>query len=243
MGLNTSAFQKMMKPAVVHFWQARNAASVEQHGRGTTDQGNRSGVTAGKNLDLFCTMIRQIIIDNGVPDECIYTTGRSNLTIPGFFRPTKNWDLLVVKEGKLLAAIELKSQVGPSFGNNFNNRTEEALGNATDILTAYREGAFGHQSKPFLGFFFVLEDCIEATRPVRITSKHFPNLDEFDSTGYADRYGLLCQKLIHENLYDSAALVLTPKSAVKTGEYRNLSESCGPEQFAKSLAAKILAFN
>lgn len=25
-------------------------------------------------------------------------------------------------EGRLIAAIELKSQVGPSFGNNFNNR-------------------------------------------------------------------------------------------------------------------------
>ncbi len=38
----------------------------------------------------------------------------------------KKWDLLVV-EGCLIAAIEFKSQVG-SFGNNYNNRTEEALG-------------------------------------------------------------------------------------------------------------------
>lgn len=242
MGLNLSAYQKMMKPAVIHFWQARQSATEQQRGRGTADQGNRAGVTAGKNLDLFCAMIRQTIIDNGVPEECIYTTGRTNLTIPGFFRPTKNWDLLVVMDGKLLAAIELKSQVGPSFGNNFNNRTEEALGNATDILTAYREGAFGEQSKPFLGFFFVLEDCIEATRPVRMYSKHFPNLPEFDNTGYADRYCLLCQKLVRENLYDSAALVLTPNSAVTSGEYRHLGEATGPEEFVKALAGKILTF-
>jgi len=36
-------------------------------------------------------------------------------------------------------AIELKSRVG-SFGNNVNNRTEEAIGNAADIWRAYEEG-------------------------------------------------------------------------------------------------------
>jgi len=34
----------------------------------------------------------------------------------------------------LVAAIEAKSQVGPSFGNNFNNRTEEATVNRCQIL-------------------------------------------------------------------------------------------------------------
>ena len=43
-----------------------------------------------------------------------------------YFRPNKKWDFIVVVEGQLVAAREAKSQVGPSFGNNFNNRTEEA---------------------------------------------------------------------------------------------------------------------
>jgi hypothetical protein len=64
-----------------------------------------------------------------------------------------------VKDGKLIAAIEAKSQVGPSFGNNFNNRTEEAMGSALDLWTAYREGAFHTSPHPFLGYFFLLEDC------------------------------------------------------------------------------------
>jgi len=66
--------------------------------------------------------------------------------------------LLVVKNGRLLAAIEAKSQVGPSFGNNFNNRTEEAIGSALDLWTAFREGAFNGGIQPFLGYFFMLED-------------------------------------------------------------------------------------
>jgi hypothetical protein len=53
-------------------------------------------------------------------------------TLPGYYRPSKEWDLVVVCENDLVAAIEVKSQVR-SFGNNFNNRVEEALGNATDF--------------------------------------------------------------------------------------------------------------
>ncbi|MEE4605477.1 MAG: PaeR7I family type II restriction endonuclease, partial [Desulfobacteraceae bacterium] len=79
--------------------------------------------------------------------------------MPGYFRPTKLWDLLVMNEGRLVAALEFKSQVGPSFGNNFNNRTEEALGTAHDLWTAYREGAFGEQTRPFVGWLMLLEDA------------------------------------------------------------------------------------
>lgn len=54
--------------------------------------------------------------------------------MPGYYRATKDWDFLIVSEkGNLVAAIELKSQVG-SYGNNLNNRTEESLGSAEDFL-------------------------------------------------------------------------------------------------------------
>ena len=76
--------------------------------------------------------------------------------------------IVVVVDGNLIAAIELKSQVGPSFGNNFNNRTEEALGTAMDIWTAYREGAFCTSPAPWLGYLLLLEDCPESRRPVGI---------------------------------------------------------------------------
>lgn len=59
----------------------------------------------------------------------------------------------------MIAAVEFKSQVGPSFGNNFNNRSEEAIGSAHDIWTAFREGAFGAQSRPFIGWLILVEDA------------------------------------------------------------------------------------
>jgi hypothetical protein len=73
----------------------------------------------------------------------------------------------------MIAAIEAKSQVGPFGGNNFNNRTEEAMGTALDLWTAFRGGAFNGGRQPFLGYFFMLEDCEASNRPVRVKESHF----------------------------------------------------------------------
>jgi hypothetical protein len=68
--------------------------------------------------------------------------------------PGSAWNALLVRlrlDADSLAAVEFKSQIGPSLGNNFSNRTEEALGSATGIWAARREGAFKPWSRPFLG--------------------------------------------------------------------------------------------
>lgn len=196
-------------------------------------------MTAGKNLDGFITMVRQIIVDNGIAGAEVHAGGRTKVTIPGFYRPTKNWDLLVVSRDRLVAAVEFKSQVGPSFGNNFNNRVEEALGNATDLTTAFREGAFGDSPRPFVGYFFVLEECRESTTPVRFVSPHFPTLAEFENTSYVARYEILCRKLVQEQLYDAAALVLTGRAAARTGRSGTASDLTGPRRFAATLAGMV----
>jgi hypothetical protein len=108
----------------------------------------------------------------------------------GYFRAVKNWDLLAVVAGQLLAVIEFKAQVGPSFGDNFNNRTEEALGNATDLWAAYREGAFAPSQRPWLGYVFILEDCPRSQAPVRSKAPHFPVFPEFKGASYAATQGV-----------------------------------------------------
>ena len=241
MSVELSALDRMMPKAVKHFWNARRLAAGNQKTRGVADQGNRSGVAAGKNLDGFVAMVRKIIVDNGIARADVYTHGRGELTLPGFYRPTKMWDLLVVNRGHLLAAIEFKSQVGPSFGNNFNNRVEEALGTAADLNTAFREGVFGESGKPFLGYFFVLDECPKSTTPVRFTSPHFQAMPEFKNTSYAARYEILCRKLLQEQLYDAAALVLTDSRRTAGGTFRAPSELTSPRRFVATLAGKIAA--
>ena len=241
MSVDLSALDRMIPKAIRHFWKARLLAAQSQEKRGIADQGNRSGVTAGKNLDGFIAMVREIIVDNGIAKAEVYTQGRGEVTIPGFYRPTKNWDLLVVSRSQLVAAIEFKSQVGPSFGNNFNNRVEEALGNAADLNTAFREGVFGESAKPFFGYFFVLEECSKSNVPVRFTSRHFPAMPEFENTSYAQRYEILCRKLVQERMYDAAAMVLTDTKSARTGAFRTASELTSPHRFAATLAGRIAA--
>ena len=136
--------------AVAHYWLTRKAQKDKQKERGVSDAGLRSAVTGGAQMDGFLKLFRNLIVEGGLDSQYIFE--KKALELPGFFRPTKEWDLLVIKDGQLIVAIEAKSQVGPSFGNNFNNRTEEAMGSALDLWTAFREGAFngGRSAIPWL---------------------------------------------------------------------------------------------
>jgi hypothetical protein len=108
--------------------------------------------------------------------------------------------------------MEFKSQVGPSFGNNFNNRSEEAIGSATDIWVAYREGRFGKSPTPFLGYFFLLEDCDRVKTPVRNKEPYFKVDPVFDKASYSKRYELLCRRLVLERVYTAACLIMATNS-------------------------------
>lgn len=196
--------------AVDFFWTTRRGQITRQSQAGTHDQGNRGEVTGGKQLDGFVELIKDVLILNGVPERCIFMD--TDLELPGYYRPNKKWDLLVVDNDELIIAIELKSQVGPSFGNNFNNRTEEAMGSALDIWTAYREGVFGTQRAPWLGYFMVLEDCQKSNEPVRVRSPHFPVLREFIDASYKERYEIFCSKLLLERQYSAACFTTTSKT-------------------------------
>lgn len=197
-------------------------------------------MTAGKNMDGFIELVVDLVKANGLSGASIHLE-RALLTLPGYFRPTKLWDLLVLNEDRLVAAIELKSQVGPSFGNNFNNRAEEAIGSACDLWTAYREGAFGDHARPFVGWLILVEDAPGSRSPVRIRSPHFPALPDFEGASYLKRYDLLCRRLVKEQLYTTAAVISSPRSAAETGEYGSLSGMSGLKTFVTSLAGHVAA--
>lgn len=244
MSIDLADYERKAREAVKAFWGNREAARQKQIESGKADQGERAGVTAGKNMDGFIALILDIIRANGLTDASIHQQ-RAVLTLPGYFRPTKLWDLLVVhkslQESKLIAAIELKSQVGPSFGNNFNNRTEEAIGTALDLWTAYREGAFGKQTPPFVGWLMLVEDAPESRKAVNDKTPHFPVFRDFRGASYLMRYDLLCQKLMQEQLYTSASIIASPRSAVDSGDFSELSSMTSLKAFVTTLAGHIAA--
>ena len=238
MAIDLVDYERKAHEAVQTFWRNREAARQKQIQSGKADQGERAGVTAGKNMDGFIALILDIIRANGLAHADIHQK-RAVLTLPGFFRPTKLWDLLVIHKGELIAAIELKSQVGPSFGNNFNNRTEESIGTAHDLWTAYREGAFSKQPRPFVGWLMLVEDAPESRSPVKDNSPHFPVFEEFKGASYLQRYDLLCQKLTQEQLYTTASVIASPRTAADSGDFSSLSSMTSLKTFVSSLAGHI----
>lgn len=240
MALDLVNYEQKAREAVQAFWGNREAAKQKQIESGKADQGERAGVTAGKNMDGFLSLVLDIIKANGLAHAEIHQN-RTMLTLPGYFRPTKLWDLLVMYKGELIAAIELKSQVGPSFGNNFNNRTEEAIGTAHDLWTAYREGAFGKQPRPFVGWLIMVEDTPKSRSPVRNLSPHFSVFEEFKGTSYLKRYDLLCQRLVQEQLYTAATVIAAERTAVDSGDYSQLSSMTGLKPFVTAFAGHIAA--
>ena len=92
-----------MARAVEHYWSTRAGQMDKQKRRGAADQGFRSAVTGGAQMDGFIQFLTALVTDAGVPESCVYR--KKAVELPGFFRPTKEWDLLVVRDGELLAAI------------------------------------------------------------------------------------------------------------------------------------------
>ena len=240
MAIDLANYEQKTREAVKIFWESREQARQKQIHAGKADQGERAGVTAGKNMDGFLALVVDIVRANGLDNAEIHQERRV-LTLPGYFRPTKLWDLLVMNEGRLIAAIEFKSQVGPSFGNNANNRAEEAIGTAHDFWTAYREGAFGEQPQPFAGWMILLEDASESRAPVADATPHYSVFKEFENASYADRYNILCRKLMQEQLYTAASIIVSPRSAIDTGEYSEMSDTTGLRTFLSGLAGHVAA--
>jgi hypothetical protein len=185
------------------------------------------------------SLVSEILHTNGVPQAHVLTSSRMEL--PGWFRSEKKWDLLVVADGKLLAGIEFKSQVGPSFGNNFNNRTEEAIGSATDLWAAFREGAFKPSERPWLGYLMMLEETLTSTRPVRSSEPYFKVFPEFKNASYVQRYNVLLTKLVRERLYDATCFLLSNAEKGPKGAYREPNPELCFSNFITSLLGRAIA--
>ena len=234
-------YEARLKSAIRHFWMTRDDQSVRQGtASGRRDAGARSAVTGGKQMNLFVELIRDLMIEAGIPDAAIHCN--RDLELPGYFRAEKKWDLIVVVDGTLLASVEFKSQVGPSFGNNYNNRTEEALGSATDLWLAYREGAFRTSQRPWVGYLMLLEETTRSMSPVAVREPHFKVFDEFRDASYAKRYEILMTRLIRERLYDATCLLLSDREQGQTGNYREPNVELGFLPFVASLLGRAIAY-
>jgi hypothetical protein len=226
--------------AVREFWEHyKDQAKTQGSETGRSkDRGGRNLATAGAYLSGFHRLIAKILEHAGLKEATICWRQRTEL--PGWFRAEKNWDLLVVVEGRLIAVVEFKSQVG-SFGNNFNNRTEEALGNALDLWTAFEAGAFAPSERPWLGCFTIVEDAPWSKNPARVKVPYFPITEEFRDASYAKRYELLLLRLLRRRLYDAGCFLMSTRDGGLQGDYREPNPELSFRNFVVPLTARALA--
>jgi hypothetical protein len=86
-----------------------------------------------------------------------------------------------------------------------------------------------------------VEDAPESRSPVREASPNFKVFPEFRNASYADRYKILCDKLVKENLYTSAAVLLSPRTAVDDGAFVCFDETTSLKIFVTTFAGHIAA--
>lgn len=183
-------------------------------------------------MDGFIELLTEVALQSGIPENRIHT---SSNYLPGYFRPSKEWDFLITTpKGRLVCAIELKSQVG-SFGNNFNNRAEEALGSSLDLATAFAENSFPFSILPWVGFFVLLEHTEESTRKVRVQQNQFKVRPEFENTSYLDRYDIFCKRLMTRKLYNHASVLWSSPDM----SYGDFSEETSLKTFLRSYIGNL----
>lgn len=182
------------------YWATRDRQALTGLGEGLA-----GAVRGGKHFASLEDLVASVFIECGYTARNLIRSRSANL--PGFYRATKTWDLLVVDGDILVAALELKSLGARSASNNFNNRTEEAIGNATDLWLVHdRLGGLG-PLRPWCGFMFLMEDAPETRHSVREMPSRWDASPEFEASNYLERGAILSARMQDEGLYNAVCYV------------------------------------
>ncbi len=193
--------------AIAAYWRTKDEQKAAAQLIRSTAEGTAKTVRGGGQFNPLINLISRMFTDAGYPSASVGVT-KKQVTLPGFFRPNKQWDLVVVHDGVLVAAIEMKALGGPSFGNNYNNRVEEAIGTSADFARAYREGLTGSE-KPWLGYFFLMEDHPRSRTPVSVQAGPFEVESLWLGRSYQERYEFGAKRLLEEGFYESICYVVS----------------------------------
>lgn len=214
--------------AVAAYWDAKKLQNDLSAIKNKVGAGTAGSVRGGKHFDSIAALLAKFFLGAGYPPDAIRITTRQRLELPGYYRAQKQWDVVIAHESTLVAAFELKALGGPSFGNNYNNRVEEALGSAVDLRRAALAHLFPGE-KPWLGYFFIMEDAPGSRSAVRIEKGAFPVDPIWHRASYQDRFAIFCERLMAEGLYDAVCYVTssaadpTPIELVQSLDWRHFS--------------------
>lgn len=222
--------------AVKWFWATQDTQKAKQQKFANSTRGRRANVLGGKQMDGFASLVEDILLRFGVPQASIVHNYQA--TLPGYFRSEKEWDTAVVHEGQLLAAVEFKS-IASYFGNNLNNRTEEALGSNTDLRQAFEQGVFAPSAPPWVGYLMLMAKDDKSTRPVSVREPRFAVDPVFDGASYALRGEVLCLRMVRQQLVNGAVFMLSDPNGPE-GNFSQPNDELRFERFARRLTYHVL---
>ncbi|MFM8219746.1 MAG: PaeR7I family type II restriction endonuclease [Planctomycetaceae bacterium] len=227
--LDTSKWNAKINNAVKEFWNA----FPKQRGQ---RRGSAAGVKNRKQLHGLIMLCRDVLIEAGLSaDEEIFWASRTAL--PGYYRAERNWSLVAVADGELIAAIEVHAQLGPAVGNNFTNRVEQVVASATDLWAAFDAGAFQQSQRPWLGYLLLVGDGSHAGKKLQLSESHFPVLKEFKKKSPPTlRCELLMQCLRERGLYNATSLMFAERENASIG-HSTSPDTLDPHSFLESLSA------
>lgn len=221
--------------AVAAYWGVKKSQNELSAIKNKVGAGTAGSVRSGKHFDTIAALLAKFFLEAGYPSDAIRVTKSQKLELPGYYRPQKQWDLVVAHENTLVAAFELKALGGPSFGNNYNNRVEEALGSAVDLRRAALANLFPGE-KPWLGYFFIMEDAVGSRSPVQVAEGAIPIDRLWKGKSYQDRFAIFCERLMTESLYDAVCYIISSAENPKPIE---LTKSLDWRHFAAAISARL----
>jgi len=219
--------QADLERAVAAYWQTKEEQYRAARAIHSSAEGTAGAVRAAGHFTSIAGLLARFFTDAGYPPESIHT-GKADTVLPGYFRPSKAWDLVVVHAGVLVAAFEMKALGGPSYGNNYNNRVEEALGNAMDVGRLALDRGVGEEL-PWLGYFFVMQDDAGSRRQVKPQEGRFPADPEWFGLSYQGRFALTGRRLLGEGTYDGVCFLASspedpgPREPARELDWRHFS--------------------
>jgi len=226
-----------LSDAVQYYWATRSGQAEDQRQSENSTRGKRAEVLGGRQMDSFAGLIEDILVkEAGVPRSSVKHDYHA--TLPGYFRHEKEWDTAVVHDDELLAVLEYKSQAS-SFGNNLNNRAEEAIGSNTDLIQAYEEGLFAPSPQPWIGYLLLMTDVEESRKERTLREPNFNADEEFQGASYVDRAEILVLRMVRQRLINNGAFILSNEERGLKGEYWQPNEELQFERFARSLVAHV----
>lgn len=213
---------------------------------------NNTSSTSDVHLDGLMDAMIDDLVEGGINRSSIKkkptrpnpNDRQPDTTVPGWFRPTKNWDIAIYHGDELMGLIELKT-LTKSVAKNVNNRIEESIGSPFDLSNAVLEGLLGHLvRRPVMGYVMVIP-CNQETEKI----KHYNESDnrasrflvdeEYEGASIASIFAVSSRRLLQKGIYDAVWIVMQSDG----GEVTEPDDQLTYSRFIKTFIAENMIRN